>query len=209
MMEAAAHGEFHLVLFWSLDRFSREGLLETLQYRRTLTSYGVGWKSYTEQYLDSCSVFRDAVLPILATVAKQERVRAERAHGGRPGARPDAGPHRLAPAGGDTDRARVAELRGRQVAGRDRRRNGTGLNHLGPDRAGVRGVGSSRIGRTKTMGRKTRMEKGLTFEELKTDPIVLEWASCEYGTVSSLGSDYHFGVPALKPSVCEYRRMGS
>ena len=43
--------------------------------RQTLTSYGVGWKSFTEQYLDSCGVFRDAVLSILATIAKQERIR--------------------------------------------------------------------------------------------------------------------------------------
>jgi hypothetical protein len=35
---------------------------------------------------------------------------AERAHGGRPGARPETRPHRWAPAG-VTDRARVAELR--------------------------------------------------------------------------------------------------
>ena len=61
--------QFDLVLFWSLDRLSREGVLETL------SSYGVGWKSFTEQYLDSCGVFRDAVLSILATIAKQERIR--------------------------------------------------------------------------------------------------------------------------------------
>ena len=40
-----------------------------------VTSYGVGWKSFTEQYLDSCGIFRDAVLSILATIAKQERIR--------------------------------------------------------------------------------------------------------------------------------------
>jgi DNA invertase Pin-like site-specific DNA recombinase len=75
LMAAASRREFDLVLFWSLDRFSREGVLETLQYLRTLTSYAVGWKSFTEQYLDSCGVFRDAVLSILATIAKQERIR--------------------------------------------------------------------------------------------------------------------------------------
>src|SRR5262245_53864036 len=74
-MDAASRHEFDLALFWSLDRFSREGVLETLQYLRTLTSYGVGWKSFTEQYLDSCGIFRDAVLSILATIAKQERIR--------------------------------------------------------------------------------------------------------------------------------------
>ena len=39
--------EFDAVLFWPLDRLSREGVLETLRYLRTLTFYGAGWKSYT------------------------------------------------------------------------------------------------------------------------------------------------------------------
>jgi len=63
------------VLFWSLDRFSREGVFETLQYLQRLTAYGVGYRSFTEQYLDSCGMFRDAVISILAVIAKQERVR--------------------------------------------------------------------------------------------------------------------------------------
>jgi DNA invertase Pin-like site-specific DNA recombinase len=68
------------VLFWSLDRFSREGVLATLQHLQTLTAAGVNWRSFTEQYLDSCGLFQDAVLSILATIAKQERVRrSERA----------------------------------------------------------------------------------------------------------------------------------
>jgi DNA invertase Pin-like site-specific DNA recombinase len=75
MMDAASRREFDLVLFWSLDRFSREGVLATLQLLQRLTSFGVGWRSFTEQYLDSCGIFRDAVLSILATIAQQERVR--------------------------------------------------------------------------------------------------------------------------------------
>jgi DNA invertase Pin-like site-specific DNA recombinase len=66
--------KFDLVLFWSLDRFSREGASATLQYLNTLESYGVGFKSYTEQYLDSTGIFKEAVISILAPVAKQERV---------------------------------------------------------------------------------------------------------------------------------------
>ena len=66
---------FDLVLFWSLDRFSREGALPTLQYLNQLESWGVGYKSYTEQYLDSTGLFKDAIVSILATLAKQERVR--------------------------------------------------------------------------------------------------------------------------------------
>lgn len=75
MFSAASRREFDLVLFWSLDRLSRAGVFETLQYLQTLTGYGVGYRSYTEQYLDSCGMFRDAVISILAVIAKQERVR--------------------------------------------------------------------------------------------------------------------------------------
>ena len=83
MLAAARVREFDIVLFWALDRFSREGVLETLQYLQLLASYGVDWKSFTEQYLDSCGIFRDAVLSILATIAKQERVRlSERVRAG-------------------------------------------------------------------------------------------------------------------------------
>ena len=75
MFGAAARREFDVVLFWALDRFSREGVFDTLQHLQRLTSYGVGYRSFTEQYLDSCGMFRDAVISILAAVAKQERVR--------------------------------------------------------------------------------------------------------------------------------------
>jgi DNA invertase Pin-like site-specific DNA recombinase len=75
MFADASNRKFDSVLMWSLDRFSREGVLSTLQYLQALTAYGVGWKSFTEQYLDSVGPFRDAVLAILATIAKQERIR--------------------------------------------------------------------------------------------------------------------------------------
>ena len=40
-----------------------------------MNHYGVGWKSYTEQYLDSAGIFKDAIVSIMATLAKQERVK--------------------------------------------------------------------------------------------------------------------------------------
>jgi len=49
------------VLFWSLDRLSRGGVSATLGHLERLTSYGVAWRSHTEEYLDS-GIFRDAVL---------------------------------------------------------------------------------------------------------------------------------------------------
>ncbi len=75
MFDAASRREFDMVLFWSLDRFSREGVLETLQHLQRLTGHGVEWWSYREEYLRSVGVFRDAVRAILAAIAKQERVR--------------------------------------------------------------------------------------------------------------------------------------
>lgn len=75
MFTGASKREFDLLLFWSLDRLSREGVLETLQYLQRLTAYGVAYRSFTEQYLDSLGPFRDAMLAILACIARQERIR--------------------------------------------------------------------------------------------------------------------------------------
>ncbi len=75
MFADAAQRKFDLVMFWALDRLSREGVLEALQHLRRLESYGVGYKSFTEQFVDSCGVFKDAILAIMATLAKQERVK--------------------------------------------------------------------------------------------------------------------------------------
>ena len=80
MFADARTRKFDIVFFWSLDRFSREGVTETLNHLQRLTSYGVGWRSFTEEYLDSTGLFKDAVIAILAVIAKQERVRrSERA----------------------------------------------------------------------------------------------------------------------------------
>jgi predicted site-specific integrase-resolvase len=48
MFDGASRREFDCLLFWSLDRFSREGVLETLQHLQRLTACGVGYRSYTE-----------------------------------------------------------------------------------------------------------------------------------------------------------------
>ncbi len=71
------------MLFWALDRFSREGVLETLKHLERLDSYGVAYKSYTEQYIDSAGIFRDPIIAFMAALAKQERVRlSERTRAG-------------------------------------------------------------------------------------------------------------------------------
>lgn len=75
LMDDATDRRIDMVLFWSLDRLSREGVGKTVGYLDRLTAAGVFWRSFTEQYLDSCGIFKEAVLAILAVIAKQERIR--------------------------------------------------------------------------------------------------------------------------------------
>src|ERR1700675_159217 len=62
MFKDGSQRKFDTVVFWSLDRLSREGVLATLQHLQRLTSYGIGYRSFTEQYLDSCGIFKDVVV---------------------------------------------------------------------------------------------------------------------------------------------------
>jgi DNA invertase Pin-like site-specific DNA recombinase len=83
MFTDAKAEQFDLLLFWALDRLTREGVLPTLRYLEQLTDHGVAWRSFTEAFFDSCGPFRDAVIAIMATLAKQERIkRAERTKAG-------------------------------------------------------------------------------------------------------------------------------
>jgi DNA invertase Pin-like site-specific DNA recombinase len=80
LFQDAYEKRFDLVLFWALDRFSREGATDTLQHLRKLSTYGVKWKSFTEQYIDSAGMFGEVIISLLAVLAKQESVRrSERA----------------------------------------------------------------------------------------------------------------------------------
>jgi hypothetical protein len=66
-----------------LDRLSREGALKALQHLDRLEGYGIGFRSFTEPYFDSCGIFKEAVVSIVATLAKQERIkRSERTKAG-------------------------------------------------------------------------------------------------------------------------------
>jgi DNA invertase Pin-like site-specific DNA recombinase len=53
MFEAAENREFDVLVFWSLDRFSREGIRKTISYLQQLEALGVGFRSYTEPYLNT------------------------------------------------------------------------------------------------------------------------------------------------------------
>jgi DNA invertase Pin-like site-specific DNA recombinase len=118
LFEDAHRRRFDLVLFWALDRFSREGAMATLRSLQELESYGVGFRSYTERYLDSTGLFKEALIAILATLAKQEHIRiSERVKAGMERARA-AGKHLGRPQVSSRKRRRIAELQaeGKSIA---------------------------------------------------------------------------------------------
>ena len=75
MMKDGSRRKFDMVLFFALDRLTREGTRKTIQYLQMLDDYGVAYKSYSEQYIDSSGIFKDVIIALLSTLAKQERVR--------------------------------------------------------------------------------------------------------------------------------------
>jgi DNA invertase Pin-like site-specific DNA recombinase len=83
MLRDAAARRFDILFFWSLDRLTREGTLATLKYLELLETYGVRWRSLTEPWIDRAGPFRDVIISLLASLAKQERVRiSERVRAG-------------------------------------------------------------------------------------------------------------------------------
>src|ERR1700732_3801984 len=75
MMLAASQKQFDVLVFWSLDRLSREGIVKTLGYLEQLRGWGIGWRSYTQPFLDTGNeMVSGIVLSVLAAVAKQERI---------------------------------------------------------------------------------------------------------------------------------------
>jgi DNA invertase Pin-like site-specific DNA recombinase len=121
MFEAAQRREFNLVLFWALDRFSREGTLPTLKHLEVLEAACVGYRSFTEQWLDSAGMFKDVVISIMSTLAKIERLRiVERINAGLATARTKRKHDKTLPPFGRpravVDQARITELQDRGLS---------------------------------------------------------------------------------------------
>lgn len=73
MLVAASRREFDMLLFWDLSRLNRSGALDTLKLLEQLKTYGVGYRSFQEAYLDSQHPFSDMLVAFIATLAKMER----------------------------------------------------------------------------------------------------------------------------------------
>ena len=74
MMADALMRRFSGILVWKLDRFSREGIISTMSYIKTLKDRGVWLKSMTESWLDTSQEgITDIVLAIMAWASAEER----------------------------------------------------------------------------------------------------------------------------------------
>jgi DNA invertase Pin-like site-specific DNA recombinase len=76
LLEDAHKRRFDIVLCWALDRLSREGMAATVGTLQQLAAAGVAFRSYTEPMLSTDNeMVRDILLAVMASLAKQERVR--------------------------------------------------------------------------------------------------------------------------------------
>src|SRR5262249_9721650 len=53
MFVGAARREFDLLLVWSLDRFSRQGMAATVAYLQRPAAHGVAFRSFTEEHFST------------------------------------------------------------------------------------------------------------------------------------------------------------
>ena len=114
MFRDASQRRFDLLLVWSLDRLSREGVAETFEHIKRLTSHGVQFLSFTEEHFRTTGPAGELMIAVAAWIAKQERLRiSERVRAGLNRARAQ-GTKRGNPIGRPRavfDRDKVRELR--------------------------------------------------------------------------------------------------
>ena len=73
LFDDAAKRKFDCILFWALDRFSRQGMAQTIISLQRLSSYGVAFHSYTEPHLATDNeLVRNILLALLSSLAKVE-----------------------------------------------------------------------------------------------------------------------------------------
>ncbi len=75
MLQAASRREFDVLLFWSIDRFSRAGIVPVLMNLKRLTDYGVRYRSFQEPYIDTTHEWGDLIAAFAAKLAELERKR--------------------------------------------------------------------------------------------------------------------------------------
>ena len=83
LLRAAHEKRFEIALFWSLDRMSRAGVKDVIDTLYALEAAGVEFVSFREPYVNTLGPWRDAVIGLLATLARMEKIRlSERTRSG-------------------------------------------------------------------------------------------------------------------------------
>src|SRR5262249_34108447 len=73
LFDDAHKRKFDCVLFWALDRFTREGMVPTVMHLQHLAGYGVCFHSYTEPHLSTDNeLLRNILLAVMSSLAKVE-----------------------------------------------------------------------------------------------------------------------------------------
>ena len=73
MFKDARMGRFNILVFWALDRFTREGTLKTLTYLQQLNDCGVRFMSCQEEFLNTDNdMVRGILIPLMSYFAKLE-----------------------------------------------------------------------------------------------------------------------------------------
>ena len=78
MLSEVRQHHFDILLVWSLDRFSREPLLNTLSYIQQLKSHNIYLKSYTENIDTREGGTQELIMIILMWLAGEERAKISR-----------------------------------------------------------------------------------------------------------------------------------
>jgi len=106
LFEDAHKRKFDCVLFWALDRFTREGMAPTVLHLQRLAGCGVSFHSYTEPHLSTDNeLVGNILLAVMSSLAKvesqkigertragMERARVEGTKSGKPIGRPKIDP---------------------------------------------------------------------------------------------------------------------
>ncbi len=78
MLAEARQHHFDLLLVWSLDRFSREPLLNTLSYVNQLKKHNIALRSFTENIDTSETGTQELIMIILMWLSQEERNKISR-----------------------------------------------------------------------------------------------------------------------------------
>ena len=78
LFEDSKRDLFDTVIFWSIDRLTREGAEELIEYSKTFALHNIDWISLQEPYFNTVPInFKPVFLALRGAMAKEERERIQ------------------------------------------------------------------------------------------------------------------------------------